>query len=415
VPFIACRDLDAGEVVLPFQIEEDDDLFCPTCEESMRVVSEHTRGGSQIPKHFRHHVNLGCEGESNEHKHAKCTAAQLLDERLPELLDPSINYEIRIEERLHRGAQSDARTQIDVLARFDPPAPRWGKGLAIEVQHANKAKEIHSYTQEVLAEEISILWASSERFLRARGQLLDGFDELILGTHPDLDRVTHHPQTQLDASSWDRYPLIERSPTYHLERIEYTSPEIEARDHLDPLRVELRAANRDRGKGFRKTIRKYVSDWQSKLNPEPGYPYLREIQRRLPKKRELDMRVKLPPEYWRMIHLDQFGLITWSLYYLHGPGDQHEQEVMIIDAPQGRVPVNDNINWGGFEPIEWEVTKALPAGQSECDQRGCHNTARNEFITSRDGVEVIFTRCGHHMYITKFELVHRSGNMRFNQ
>ena len=415
MPFIAYRDLDERELVLPSEIEEREDLLCLACERSMHVVNAHTRAGSQIPKHFRHEVDLGCTGESNEHRHAKHTAAQLLHERLPELLDPSIGYKIGWEESLHEDDERDAGTQIDVLARFTPPAPHWGKGLAIEVQHKNKSKEIHRYTREVLAEEISILWASSERFLRPKAQLLEGFDELILGTHTDIERVTQHPQAQLDASSWGRYPLIERSPPYHLERIEYTSPEIEARDHLDPLRVELRAANRDRGKAFRKTISKYVSDWKSKLNPEPGYPYLREIQRSLPKKRELDMRVNLPPEYWRMIHLDQFGLITWSLYYLHGPGDQHEQEVMIIDAPQGRVPVNDNINWGGFEPIEWEVTKALPAGQSECDQRGCHNTARNEFITSRDGVEVMFTRCGHHMYITKFELVHRSGNMRFNQ
>jgi len=411
VPFIACRDLDTGEVVLPFQIEELEELVCPTCEKAMHVVKAHTRDGSQIPKHFRHNVDLGCEGESNEHKHAKYTAAQLLHDRLPHLLDSSITYEIDIEERLH----GDARTQIDVLARFDPPAPPWGEGLAIEVQHANKAKEIHSYTHEVLGEEISILWASSERFLRPKAQLLDGFDELILGTHPDLERVTQHPQAKLDASSWDRYPLIERSPRYHLDRMEYTSSQLDARDHLDALREELRDAPRDRGIDFAELYDQYSREWRTSVKFEPGYQYLREIREEIANEPHQEVRVKLPPEYWRMIHLDQFGLISWSVYYAVGPDDQHEQEVVIIDAEERREPVNDSNYWGAFEPIEWEVTKALPQGQSECDRRGCDNTARNEFITSRDGVEVPFTRCGHHMYITKFELVHRSGNMRYNQ
>ena len=110
MPFIAYRDLDERELVLPQEIEEREDLLCPTCERSMHTVKAHTRAGSQIPKHFRHEVNLGCEGESNEHKHAKHTAAQLLHERLPELLDPSISYEIKWEERLHQGDEGDACT-----------------------------------------------------------------------------------------------------------------------------------------------------------------------------------------------------------------------------------------------------------------------------------------------------------------
>lgn len=415
MPFIAYRDLDERKLVLPQLIEEREDVICPSCEEAMHLVSAHARGSAQIPNHFRHYVERGCTGESNEHRHAKYTAVQLLHERLPELLDPSINYEIKWEERLHQDDEGDTGAQIDVLARFTPPAPRWGRGLAIEVQHKNKAKQIHGYTREVLGKEISILWVSSERFLRPITQLLDGFDELILGTHPDLERVTQHPQAQLDASSWDRYPLIERSPLYHLERIEYTSPELDARDHLDPLRVELRAANRDRGKGFRKMISKYVKDWQSKLNTEPGSSHLREIQRRLPGKRKSGMRVKLPPGYWRMIELDRFGLITWSLYYGKGPGNQHEQEVIIIDAEERRDPADDPIKWGGFEGIEWEVTEALPPGLTECDYPRCDNTAQYKFVTSRDGVEVPFTRCERHMYITKFWLVHRAGQMRYNQ
>ena len=123
MPFIAYRDLDEGELVLPSEIEEREDLLCPTCERSMHVVKAHTRAGSQIPKHFRHEVDLGCTGESNEHRHAKHTAAQLLHERLPELLDPSIGYKIGWEESLHEDDERDAGTQIDVLARFTPPAP----------------------------------------------------------------------------------------------------------------------------------------------------------------------------------------------------------------------------------------------------------------------------------------------------
>jgi len=114
-----------------------------------------------------------------------------------------------------------------------------------------------------------------------------------------------------------------------------------------------------------------------------------------------------------MIKLDRFGLITWSLYYGNGPGNQHEQEVIIIDAEERRDPADDPIKWGGFERIEWEVTEALPPGQSECDYPRCGNAARYKFVTSRDGVEVPFTRCNRHMYITKFALVHRAGQMRY--
>ena len=405
MPFIAYRDLDEGELVLPSEIEEREDLLCPTCERSMHVVKAHTRAGSQIPKHFRHYVNLGCEGESNEHKHAKCTAAQLLDERLPELLDPLINYEIRIEECLHRDAQSDAGTQIDVLARFTPPAPHWGKGLAIEVQHKNKSKEIHSYTQEVLAEEISILWASSERFLRPRGQLLDGFDELILGTHPDLERVTQHPQAKLDASSWDRYPLIERSPRYHFDRIDYTSSQLGARDHLAPLREELRARNRDRGEGFVEAINQSAHNWESKLNFAPGSPHLREIQRELAEEHELEMRVKLPHEYWKMIYLDEFGRIDWVRYFGTGPGDQHEQEI----NPSTRQQRLDEV----YEPIEWELTTQIRDFGFRCDVPRCNNKAQTKFITTRGGAPIEFKRCPLHEKISKFDIIHRAGQKRF--
>lgn len=413
MPFIAYRDLDERDLVLPQGIEEREDVICPSCEREMHVVSAHPRGSAQIPKHFRHYVERDCTGESNEHKHAKYTAVQLLHERLPELLNPSISYEIKWEERLHQDDEVDAGTQIDVLARFTPPAPRWGRGLAIEVQHKHKAKEIHEYTREVLEEEISILWVSSERFLRPITQLLDGFDELILGTHPDLERVTQHPKAQLDASSWDRYPLIERSPRYHLELIEYTSPELDARDHLAPLREELRAANRDRGERFAEAVSQHVTEWRSKLNIASGFPHLREIKRKLAEEHELEMRVELPHEYWKMIYLDHFNLISWSAFHALGPTDQHEQEVAITDRSDYSNPLENSIEWEAMEPIEWDVIKTLPAGQSECDYPRCDNTARNKFVTSRDGVEVPFTRCGHHMYITKFWLVHRAAQMRY--
>jgi hypothetical protein len=405
VPFIAYRDLEAGELVLPQQIEEREDLACPTCEQSMHVVKAHTRAGSQIPQHFRHDTDTGCEGESNEHKHAKYTAAELLHERLPELLDPSISYEIKWEERLHQDDEGDAGTQIDVLARFTPPAPRWGRGLAIEVQHKNKAKEIHGYTREVLGEEISILWVSSERFLRPITQLLDGFDELILGTHPDLERVTQHPQALLDASSWDRYPLIERSPRYHLERIEYTSPELDARDYLAPLREELRARNRDRGERFVEAMNQCTQDWGSQLNFAPGSPHLREIQRELAEEHELEMRVKLPHEYWKMIHLDEFGKIDWGEYFAIGPGDQHEQEINTSTHQQSLE--------NAYEHIEWELTTKIRDFGFECDAPRCNSIAQHKFITTRDGAPVEFKRCPLHEKISKFELIRRSGQSRY--
>lgn len=69
-----------GDRVLSLDVDGDDDILCPLCEESLFLRRSHYNRGRFVSKHFVHHSGSECPGESNLHAKLKTIAAMKLRE-----------------------------------------------------------------------------------------------------------------------------------------------------------------------------------------------------------------------------------------------------------------------------------------------------------------------------------------------
>jgi len=157
MPFIARVD---GDLCMPFEVDGDDSAICPSCGNRLTIRDSHHRDGAFVARHFLHPTTPpdGCQGgstgESVEHRRMKSIAASKARSIFD---DGTISVESTVDDR-----------RADVLVRFDEIHPRYGSGIAIEVQHQNHAKDIEAVQRDFHSARYSVLWLDSDQY--------DGYD-----------------------------------------------------------------------------------------------------------------------------------------------------------------------------------------------------------------------------------------------
>ncbi|MDR5657677.1 hypothetical protein RH831_10865 [Halodesulfurarchaeum sp. HSR-GB] len=139
MPFVGMVD---GEYVGPYDIDDGESVECPECGGSMGVRSTHRQGGSIVSRHFFHHSDTNCSGESNAHIKLKTIAKSTFDRRFP---DSVVHLEKGVGDRV-----------ADVLVEFDEPRFPYGNGIIIEAQVKHKDKNFSSVFKEYGNEGYSV-------------------------------------------------------------------------------------------------------------------------------------------------------------------------------------------------------------------------------------------------------------------
>lgn len=158
-----------GEEKGAWEIPTQTDAYCTECGEVMRVWRE---GADGTARHLKHKRNIGgardgsgggtgtsCGGgESDDHIKWKNFAA----ERLYEVFDDVA--EATVEMPLAAPKTEKFRRAADAAVMFDGFDEQLGNGLAVEVQHKNKDKDIEGTTRDYLAQDVAVVWLTGDDF-----------------------------------------------------------------------------------------------------------------------------------------------------------------------------------------------------------------------------------------------------------
>lgn len=153
-----------GEVKGAFQVPHKTDAFCQKCGERVRVWRE-SEGGTA--RHFKHISEMGggsgggsgCSGgEGDKHIKWKNFAA----ERLGEVFDGV--QEVAVEKRLAAPHTDKEHRDADAIALFEDRDDQLGLGIAVEVQHKNRDKDIEATTRDYLKQDIAVAWLYEDDF-----------------------------------------------------------------------------------------------------------------------------------------------------------------------------------------------------------------------------------------------------------
>jgi hypothetical protein len=169
MPFVA----EHGERrVIPEEVDDDADLSCPSCGDSMGVRGPFSDGRA---RHFFHHSEarfgqcnpIGGEsaGESDIHRKLKSQAVSALREHYGDeacRCGPEIALDVSETE-----TEPDER-RADALVEFHEPNRFYGRGIIVEVQYKNLGKDERGTTYDYLKLGYSVYWATPEDFSEDR-------------------------------------------------------------------------------------------------------------------------------------------------------------------------------------------------------------------------------------------------------
>jgi len=150
MPYLAMR--PNGDRVISLDVDGDDDILCPLCEEPLFLRRSHYNRGRFVSKHFVHHSGSDCPGESNLHAKLKTIAAMKLREIFE---SATVDHE-----HIIPGTDRVA----DVVATFSEELFPFGKGFIVEIQHKNDDKEFGSISGDYLQAGYSVYWAYQSDF-----------------------------------------------------------------------------------------------------------------------------------------------------------------------------------------------------------------------------------------------------------
>lgn len=139
MPFVG---MDGGEYVGPYDVDDGESVTCPECGGSMGVRSTHRQGGSIVSRHFFHHSETDCSGESNAHIKLKTIAKSTFDRRFP---DAEVYLEKAVGDRV-----------ADVLVKFPGKRFPYGRGIIVEAQVKHEDKDFSSVFSEYGIEGYSV-------------------------------------------------------------------------------------------------------------------------------------------------------------------------------------------------------------------------------------------------------------------
>lgn len=172
--------LPAGETVTPLDVDKQDTVHCPLCEEELGIRDAHYNRGQFVSRHFYHKPSTDCDGKSPLPSKYKTIAAHKLREVFTQA---TVTHEVQVGNRV-----------ADVVATFEDPLAPFGKGFIVDVQSRQDLTDGGSIVAEFLEAGYSVYWA----------------------TQPDFDdhdmTVAHHrvrtvwPDAVPDVEEWTGYP-----------------------------------------------------------------------------------------------------------------------------------------------------------------------------------------------------------------
>lgn len=173
MPFLAKLARSTLDIVIPEEVEDGQDVFCPGCGGRMRP-----RGGQgERARHFFHVAGLEdrdrsaperCPGaagvpESERHRKLKSLAVSALRQRFEgQASIDACAPEVTVDVSNSRSGVDERRA--DALVRFSDRNPYFGTGVVIEVQYANEGKDVPQVTADYLAADFSVLWVEETDF-----------------------------------------------------------------------------------------------------------------------------------------------------------------------------------------------------------------------------------------------------------
>jgi ribosomal protein L37E len=155
-----------GEQKTVFEVPFQTDSYCLDCGDRVRVWREAEDGTA---RHFKHVENMGegggggssdCAGpaESDEHYTWKLFARS----RLNRIFEDAA--EVTDEKTLYAPHTDKDRREADAAVMFDERDEQLGSGLAVEVQHKNKSKDVESTTLDYIKQDIAVAWLYADDF-----------------------------------------------------------------------------------------------------------------------------------------------------------------------------------------------------------------------------------------------------------
>jgi len=174
---MASKALYNGQAKSPRQVPKDADIYCTECERPMKIIPAHTRSNVDgvVCRHFSHKADPGgggdggggCPGgESDEHERWKGFAADALGELFEDRIAICC-----VEGELDAPVSEKQHREADALAVFNDPDPQLGRGVAIEVQHKNKSKDIPTTTSDYVRQGIAVVWTEADDYGDSRVRL----------------------------------------------------------------------------------------------------------------------------------------------------------------------------------------------------------------------------------------------------
>ncbi|GAB3665085.1 hypothetical protein [Halopiger thermotolerans] len=166
MPFIAHRE---DRTVLPEEVDDGEDVVCPTCSERMQVRGPFEDGTA---RHFFHPPGSnagGCDGvsagESETHRKLKSLAVSALRQKYEgqyARCAPEIGVDVNDTETAADQRRADAYLEFTEENRF------FGQGIIVEVQYRNEGKNVRATTHDYLSQDFSVYWATPDDFQNDR-------------------------------------------------------------------------------------------------------------------------------------------------------------------------------------------------------------------------------------------------------
>lgn len=206
MPWIAESD---GQQVVPEEVEDGTDVFCPSCNNEMFPRGPFSDGRA---RHFAHKSSgggggsgegCGGEGESATHRKwksfTKSRLKQLFDSEFYQRIELEVSIPIfsndEVSQKIANLRTGKSTREADVYVELAENHPRFGRGIAVEVQYRNESKDIEGTEADYLSQGISVLWLDE-------GDFLD--DRCTLQRHKLLDQILPvFPTTVPRESEWE--------------------------------------------------------------------------------------------------------------------------------------------------------------------------------------------------------------------
>lgn len=361
-----------GEERGAWQIPQKTDAYCKECGEVMRVRSE---GSDGTARHLLHKANLGggpgggdsgtdCGGgESDEHIKWKNFAA----ERLGEVFDNAA--EVRVEKPLAAPKTDKSERSADAAVMFEDFDEQLGHGLAVEVQHKNKDKDIEGTNRDYIAQDVAVVWLTGDDF-HSKGCRLTEADFRKKAAEPaDISMFKPIRAPEPTDFELEMKTIQAVRESYNTEECDY---ELEPRQYSVPARLPREWYDEQSLSIWRD------QDWHSLFRCENVFGHYKSEQCLSAVQSSLNdlekLRITLPPDAVDWLAQTLWDEQYWSTLFSRPESRKYIYEVRnSLSSPTMRIDFTDVIPETYMEN-KVKASEEAANGSYYCLCPGCHKT-----------------------------------------